>query len=477
MNGRLTEALKTVEAYFGRISYDAGPSWTRFSSYPATDLTPEKIIGAQQEATAGYPLRWEEMIEQVLSRDAHLSGIAQQRVDDVVKGSWRLVRSTNDDVAACVRSFCDEALRGVDAIEDGFAWLLWGNAYCYNATEVIWERRRMTFPGPNGEVLGPVNVIAPRRLDAVHPKHFRFDLRTDEALLWLGGDTVSLPLGKFIFYRGEGQNPITERRGYMWPCVWLSLFKSIGWAGWTVFVERFGLPTPIVQYGDVAQYEEHKAVFQDILRNLGRGFGAIAPDDVKVDTLQQPTGGRSADPHSALSDACDAAQSIRVLGATLTAKIGNVGSFAASTTHADVKYAREEADARRLWSVVRSDLLAPMVTFNAVELANALRMAGHQVTPDMIVRRVPRGLHRVPREIDPLQRAQVVEMAINKWGLHVGAEALYDEFNLPQPLSMEDVAPGAATQVSSGGALVGAVEAANQGAVAPQPSENGESNA
>ena len=466
-NRELAKALGLPDAYLGRISYDAGPSWTRFSSNPATDLTPEKIIGAQREATAGYPLRWEEMIEQVLSRDAHLAGIGQQRVDDVVKGSWRLVRSTPDDVGACVRNFCDEAVRSVDSFDDGLAWLLWGNAYCYNAAEIVWQTKRISFPGPNGERIGPIEVIAPMRLDPVHAKHFRFDLRTDEPLLWLGSDNISLPFGKFVFYRGEGQHPITERRGYMWQVVWLSMIKSIGWAGWASFVERFGLPTPYVQYGDVAQYQEHKQLFQDLITQLGQGFGAIVPQDVKIDTLQSPAGGRSSDPHSALSDACDAAQSIRVLGATLTAKIGNVGSFAASSTHADVKYAREEADARRLWSSLRSDLLTPIVEFNAEQLAEAISGAGYDCTPEMILRRVPRGLHRVPREIDPVQRANVVDMAINKWGLQIGKESLYDEFNLPQSISDDDIAPGEATQVNQGGALVGSVEAANDGADAP----------
>lgn len=470
---QVKRALGSYDAYFGRVSYDAGPSWSRFSSYPATDLTPEKITGAQQEAVAGYPLRWAEMTEQILSRDAHLAGIGQQRVDDVIKGSWRLVRSVKDDAGDAVRSFCNDALRGVDELEDAFAWLLWGNAYSYNATETTWKRARMSWPGPGGETIGPVDVIVPARIDAVHAKHFRFDLRTDEPLLWLGTDQVSLPFGKFQFYRGEGHHPITERRGYMWQCAWLSMFKSIGWAGWAVYVERFGLPTPLVEYdGELAQYQEYKQVFTDILNNLGKGYGAIIPkNNVTVDQLKFDGAGRSSDPHSALSDACDAGQSIRVLGATLTAKIGNVGSFAASSTHADVKYAREEADARRLWSVIRPQLLAPIVYINAEAIAAALNAAGYNVTPDMVVRRVPRGLHRVPREIDPLQRGQLVSMAMNEWGLRVGAESLYDEFNLPQPTDDQDVAPGAPQQVTSGGKVVGSVEAAIEGAEAPKEPE------
>ena len=220
----------------------------------------------------------------------------------------------------------------------------------------------------------------------------------------------------------------------------------------------------------LSQYSEYNAAYNDILKKLGQGFGAILPRNVVgVKNLETPSGGRSSDPHSALADACDAAQSIRVLGATLTAKIGNVGSFAASSTHADTKYSREEADARRLWSTVRSDLLSPMVYFNARAIAQALNDAGYPCTPDMVLRRVPRGMHRIPREIDPTQKATIVDMALNKWGLKVGMEDLYAMFDLPEPKGPEDVAPGQATQVTSGGALVGAVQASNKGAEAPQP--------
>jgi phage gp29-like protein len=476
-NQALQQALQQMESYFGRVSYDAGPAWSRFSSHPATDLTPEKIAGAQQEAIAGYPLRWVEMIEQLLGRDAHLMGIAQQRVDDVIKGAWRLIRSAPNPVADCVRSFCNEGLSQVDDFEEALAWLLWSNAYCYNATETTWKRVRLTFPGPGGKIIGPAEFIVPARLDAVHPKHFRFDLRTDEPLLWLGNDHVSLPYGKFIFLKGEGQHPITERRGYMWQCAWLSMFKSVGLAGWATFVERFGLPTPLLKYDDTAAtYREHVTTYKDILRRIGLGWGAILPKrGIELSFAEVTKGGTSNDAHSSFADAMDAMESIRVLGATLTAKIGNVGSFAASSSHMEVKYAREEADARRLWhSGVRPQLLSPMVVFNAQVLAAVISEAlGFLVTPDMVLRCVPRGLHRVPREIDPLQRGQLVGMAINEWGLRVKDESLYDEFNLVAASGDEDAAPGKPQQVSAGGKVVGSAQASNEGASAPQQQKTG----
>lgn len=409
------------------------------------------------------------MIEQVLLRDGHLSGVGQQRVDDVVKGSWDLGRSTNDDVSACVRNFCDETLRSVDTLPDAFGWMLWANAYSYNAVETTWKEDRVTFAGPKGEVIGPVNVMVPDRFDAVHPKHFRFDLRTDEPLLWLNADHVSLPFGKFIFMRGEGYHPITERLGYMWPCVWYSMFRSISWAGWATFVDRFGMPVPLIEYdAGIAQYSEYKAAYSDILNSLGSGKGAVFPRDGTKFTIQDPPrGGTSSDPHSALSDACDAAQSVRVLGATLTAKIGNVGSFAASSAHLEVKYSREEADARRLWAAMRRDLLMPLVLFNSFALARALNDAGYRATPELLQRRVPYGQHCVPREVEPSQRMQQYMNAVNELGLDVSREGAYREFNLPQSISKADRIPGKAQQISSGGAVVGAVEA-SEGVMLPQ---------
>lgn len=475
-NEDLAKALRTAEAYFGKVSYDAGPSMTRFSSYPANDLNPAAIIGAQQQAFAGWPLQWAEMVEQVLSRDSHLSGIAQQRIDDILKGSWRLIRAKNDDVSAAVRNFCDEALRGVDELEDALGWLLWSNAYSYTLNEVVYKRERITFPGPHGEVLGPIEAIIPARLEPVHPKHIRFDLRTDEPYLWLGSDQVSLPTGKFIYLKGEGHHPIAARRGYMHSCIWHSMFRSIGWAGWATFVNRFGMPVPMIEYdGDVAQYNEYKQAYQDILNSLGTGNGAIYPSTgAKFDIKDPPSGGRSSDPHSALSDACDSAQSVRVLGATLTAKIGNVGSFSASETHAEVKYAREEADARRLWGAIRSQLLAPLIRVNSDELARCLSDAGYNANPDMIMRRVPKGLHRVPREVDSAQRISIIDTAVNKLGLRVSAESLYDQFDIAQPLSDDDILTGEATQVSKGGGVVGSIEASNKGVVIPDNTEGTE---
>ena len=466
---RTMRALQSWGVYSARVSPEAGPLRTRWALWPATDLTPEVIIAAQREAvTSGIPLRWIELVDQIHSRDGHYAAVDNQRVMDVIKGSWRLTRAANDDAGSAMRNFAQESYGGCSRWRDGLGWLLKSNLYGYSSVEVEWAvAPRFSFQGPKGETIGPFEAVLPRRLHNVHPKHFRFDLESDDPLFWIGNSYQDLPIGKFVFLDGEGLHPIKSRRGHAWQCVWYSMFRSIGWSGWAVFVERFGMPIPFIEYdGAIAQYPEMKAAYEDILNSLGTGKGAIYPrDGAKFDIKDPPQGGRSNDPHSAISDACDAGQSIRVLGATLTAKIGNVGSFAASTTHAEVKYALEEGDAGRLWERIDEQLTWPLILFNAEPLANALQAKGYDVTPELLCRRVPRGKHRVPRESDPMVEVQIADICVNKLGLPLSEEGMLDRIDWPRALSPDDRVKGEAQVVSKGGALIPNAEAAEKGGV------------
>ena len=456
--------LESWGAFEGRVSPSAGPTKTRNALWPADGLTPEVIIGAQREAVqSGIPLRWIELIDQVYSRDGHYASVADQRVEDCTKGTWRLTRAANDDAGTAMRNFVSEAYGQCSRWRDGLGWLLYSNLYGYSAVEVEWCETKIWFPGPKGEPIGPVDVVLPKRLHNVHPKHFRFDLDSDDPLFWIGNSYQRLPLGKFVFMDGCGLHPTKARRGHAWQCIWYSLFRSIGWSSWAVHVERFSLPVPLIEYdGDIAQYTEFKAAWEDILNSLGSGKGAIVPKNgASFNITPPPSGGTSNDPASAISDACDAGQSIRVLGATLTAKIGNVGSFAASSTHADVKYAKEENDVGRLWERVDEQLTNPLVQFNMDNLAKALNDAGYKdITPELLMRRIPRGKHRVPRESDPMAEAQVADILVNKLNLPLSVEGALDRIDWPRAVDENDRIKGEVQAVAKGGALIASSDAA-----------------
>lgn len=476
--GRAEAALRSWDAYSGRVSPSAGPTQTRYALWPGDNLTPEIVISAQRDAiTSGYPLRWVELLDQVYSRDGHYAGVTDQRVVDVVKGTWRLTRAAGDVAGTATRNFAETVFRSCSRWTDGLEWLLYSNLYSYNAVEVVWGEQRIAFEGPKGETIA-VNVAVPVRLYATHPKHVRFDLITDDPLLWLGSEGVALPYGKFVFLDGDGAHPIKVRHGHGWQCIWYSMFRSIGWAGWAMFVERFGMPMPLIKYdGEIAQYAEMQAAYQDMLNSLGTGKGGTMPKDgAEIEFIEPPRGGTASDPHAALADACDAGQSIRVLGATLTAKIGNVGSFAASTTHAEVKYAKEERDARRLWERIDEQLTRPLIEFNALALADALKAHGYNVTPELLCRRIPRGKHTVPRATDPETEVRIAGALVNELGMPLSMEGLFDRIDFARARNDDDRVPGKAETVGKGAALIPAAEAAQPGG-AKNPDEAAEATA
>lgn len=465
-DAKTRRVLESWGVYESRVSPLAGPARTRWALWPGDGLTPAVIVSAQRDAVAsGIPYKWVELVDQIYSRDGHYAAVTNQRVEDCIKGTWRLTRAAPDDAGTAMRNFVAEVYGHVSRWRDGLGWLLYSNLYGYSAVEVEWHETRVWFPGPKGETIGPVDVVLPKRLHNVHPKHFRFDLESDDPLFWLGNTYQPLPLGKFVFMDGDGLHPIKARRGHAWQCVWYSMFRSAGWAAWATHVDRFSLPVPIIRYdSDIAQYPEYQASYQDILNSLGQGKGAILPKDGgEIEIKDPPQGGRSNDPASALSDACDAGQSIRVLGATLTTKIGNVGSFAASDTHADVKYSKEENDVGRMWERIDEQLTEPLVLFNAERLADALNAAGYrEVTPELLARRVPRGKHRVPRESDPLVEAQAADIYVNRLGLPLSIEGALDRIDWPRAVDDDDRIRGEAQAVAKGGALMTSADAADK---------------
>ena len=254
-----------------------------------------------------------------------------------------------NDAADVALAFCREAAGNCSRWRDGLGWLLYSNLYSYNAVEVEWSIERITF-SVNNRKIGPVEVAIPKRLHNVHPKHFRFDLTTDDPLFWIGDAYQTLPIGKFVFMEGDGLHPIKVRHGHAWQCVWMSLFTSMGISGWAQFVERFGMPIPRIEYdSDSAIYGEYKQAMDDILNALGSGKGIKVPKNAGFDLsiVETPQGGRSSDPHSAFWDACKAAKTVRVLGSELGTVTGNVGTYEGPRTGA-TKYNLEEWDAARL---------------------------------------------------------------------------------------------------------------------------------
>lgn len=455
------KAIRSADAMFGRVSYGAGPTFTRYSSYPASGISPERITAILKECDNGNPLRKAELDEQVLERDAHLGGIDYARKVEVSGKPFRVQARNETPVALSIAKFVRSVVDEIDAFDQGLEDLLGASGRGYSVSEIIWKFDDVRFPDLNGKPI-KAQVLRPCSLEYVHQKHFRFDLVTDEPYLLIGNGEVSLPPWKFVFHSAAGTG-IVERRGYMRSVVWLHAAKQWSMRDWLVYEHLYGLPQIEGIYdSDIALQDTHRTIYEKILQDFGQGIPAIHPRDFEVKITPPPSGGKSDDVHGAIIGMCNAEMSKRVQGETLTTEMGGTGSYNASETHADTKHAFIRGDARKLGHTIRRELFHAILELNAGTLARALG-----VNEEEIMDVVPFMIWRIDRETNPEARARIISMAINEWGMSVDEDQTRDEFGIDHPKSGSEPLAGAALKVTRGGKLVGSLGASQDGAAAP----------
>jgi phage gp29-like protein len=454
-NPQLTKQANSVDALFGRITYGAGPTYTRNSSYPAQGLEPYRIREILREADLGIVYRKAELDEQILERDAHLRGIDLARKVEVSGKPFRVQARNETPVAVALANWIRNVCEEIDSLDQAFEDLLSANGRGYSASEISWQFERSRIQTPSGE-FRLVEMLIPSRLDYVHQKHFTFDQFTDEPYLIMPSANLSLPRGKFIFHATSGTGLI-ERRGFMRACIWLHAAKQWALRDWLVFLHIYGIPQLEGVYDDTKfEADDARALYESVLRDFGQGIPAIHGQDFEIKITQPPTGGTAQSPHAAMIGWANAEMSKVVQGETLTTEVGGVGSYAVGDVHADVKHAIVTGDARKLAKTMRSDLFYPLVEMNLEALCETLG-----ASPEEIKASIPTMAWRIDRETTPEQRASIISMAINDWGMEVDEEQQRDEFALNKPRPGSKPLPGKAQVLKQGDVSVGTIDASD----------------
>lgn len=418
--------INSAEALFGRVSYAAGPSPSRYSTYPADGINPEIIYACFRTADQGYPRLQAELYEQVTERDAHIRGVAKARTYEVSGKEFRLKPKDDTPLASALAKFVRACLDEIDGLDSSIGDLLSAEGAGYAVTESIYDFRRVRFHADDGKPV-TMTVCTPTQLSYVHGKHFEFDLLTDQPYIVISGTRQVLPEGKFVFHSADGPGMI-ERRGYMRPCVTLHAAKVWSLRNWILEGELFSIPQLTGSYPNgMEEYEAQRGAFQKILRDWGKGVPAWIPDEVKFEVTTAQRNNASGI-QAAIIGHANTEISKLVQGETLTTEIGNAGAFAATETHADVRHAFIVADARRLATCLREQLIRPIIKLNIDALADALG-----ASPEEIMRAVPLMYWRIDRETSPAQRASIMLDFVTRGNLQIDEDQVRDEFALDAP--------------------------------------------
>lgn len=455
-----TRAATSRDALYGRISYTAGPTLTRYSTYPADGISAEMIKTALRNADLGFPRVQAELFEQVRERDAHLRGVVKARIYEVSGKPFRIQPRDETDLAARVAKFCRAVVDEIDGFDSDIDDLLQANGDGYAASEIVYAIDRVRFPVDNSTITVP--AIVPRSLEWVHGKHFEFNAITDEPLLVLAGGRISLPPNKFVFH-GAADTGFYERRGYMRPATMLHAMKAWAMRDWLLYEALFAVPQVTGTYpGDREEYEAQREVFQSIMRDWGKGVPAFIPDEIKFEIGAAQSGGNSSGVHAAICGFVNQEMSKLIQGETLTTEVGNVGAYAATETHADIRHAFVRSDANKLARTLHDQLLTSIVDLNVDALAAAFGAA-----PADVLRAVPRIQWRIDRETSPTQRVQNF-IALANAGVPIGLDQVYDECGIDTPREGAPLLNGDPVTVAKGGAVVGSGDASD-GATNPDP--------
>lgn len=454
--------LRSPDALFGRTTYYAGPSQTRYGSYVGTGLEPQTIYQVQVLRNNGYPQLWSELIEQQIERDGHLGGIYDTRRQSVADKPYRVHPARRgDETASALAGVIERVVDKIDEFDQTIEDLLSATAYGYAAAEIVWHYALIRVGA------GAIVLKVPRSVEWVHWKHFRFDRNTDEPYIWLSTGDYSLPPHKFVFHASAGTG-LKERRGFMGSCVWLSAAKRWAERDWLVYAKLFGIPNILARYPEgKEEYGEHREQYVQFLKDWGEGIPALLPDDLTCEITREPAG-RSGDIHGAIVGWANSEMSKRILGSTLTVEMGGAGSYATADVHRDAPYMRSRADAKKLAATLRRDLITPIIEENVDALAGALGKP-----PAEILELVPRWSWRIEREMTPRDRLAVYQGG-SDYGFRVSKTQFSDEFGLDEAIDDEDLLPGKVEPVTSGGALVPTAVVADSPQpvsvpVAPQP--------
>lgn len=244
--------------------------------------------------------------------------------------------------------------------------------------ELIWE------PG-NGRL--KLADVRPRPVE-----WFAFDTRERPLL-----KTLTNPSGellhpyKFVFARHfpEALNPYGLR--LLSHCLWPVAFKRGGIKFWLTFAERFGMPWTIGKVRPNASDAEKKTV-RDALAAMVQDAVAVVTQGTDLTHMEVKGSG---DVHHRLVEAMNAAVAQVLMGQTLTAQVGDTGSYAAANSHYQVLEDYRQADEQLVvaamnelaWTYARvnagPDTAAPVFVYREpedyaarVDLASKLRANG-----------------------------------------------------------------------------------------------------
>jgi len=333
----------------------AAPLSNAYRDYVANGLTPQKLAALLVEADNGNIRQQAELFDQIEERDGHILGEIGKRKNVILDVEFSVTPASEDARDVEIADAAQEMIESItdwpdvlvsmqDAVGKGFAslelfWDVSEGQAGIDQIEFI-EQNRFVFTDAAGQISRIPRLI------------------TESAIM---GEEIPAFRTVFHSYGGKSGHPV--RNAIHRICTWWYLFKNYAIKDWIIFLEVFGMPLRLGKYPSNASTADKDAL-EIAIRTLGSDAAGIISESTAIEFIESAKGTANAEIYEKLASFGNREISKAILGATLTAEVGQTGSYAAANTHNDVRLDLMRSDARALASTVRDQILRPWVGFN-----------------------------------------------------------------------------------------------------------------
>lgn len=322
-----------------------------FAEHPSSGLTPSNLVNILTEAEQGNMLAQCYLAEDIEEKDGHIFAELFKRkaalagmpfeIQPPPNASTQEQKDAND---------IEQILRDTECWHDLIFNMGDGILKGFSNIEIEWGTYQ--------------NFRIPTCFEHIPATFFQLHQHDQRQIVLRSDNSMGEPLRPYgwIQHRHAAKSGYPARQGLVRQLVWPFLFKNYSVRDLAEFLEIYGIPTKLGKYPSGATPDEKTKLLQAVL-SIGHNAGGIIPKGMEIEFNEAAKGGGS-DPFETMISWCERTQSKAILGQTLTADAGTVGSQALGTVHNDVRIEIRDHDLAQLASTLNRDLVQPLYMLN-----------------------------------------------------------------------------------------------------------------
>jgi SPP1 gp7 family putative phage head morphogenesis protein len=373
------------------------------------NIDPLLSLSGTDQFTAIY-----DVYREMLIKWPHARHCLRKRQNAVLARPLKITAASDEERDVAAADFVRKVLGDIAEFRDDLRELLDAIWFGFAVSEIIWGVGGRS--GQSGQAV-LINKIMSR-----NPDRFRFGW--DGGLMLDTGGTrtgfAAAPENKFLVHSYNKEHEIPYGWGEARYCYWYYFFAKNALKFWSLFTEKFAMPTAVGKYPPGIGKSEQDSLL-NTLRAMQNDQAVRIPDNMVIELLEAQRAG-SLDCYQNYIRYLELSVSKAILGGTLSSDEGQFGTRAQAEVHEEGRFEFTEADCKALAGTLKEQLIRPLILFNFGSDA-ALPTCSFEGD-----------------EVEDLKSRAETDEILVRMGVPLGIKYFYETYKRPAPEDGEETA-------------------------------------